>query len=235
MANAFPLTPALADAYRALFAASPIRPERAAETARLARRLAEPARAGRYAAVGARLGVPWQVVGILHCMESGGDFGRHLHNGDPLTGRTVGVPKGRPVAGRPPFAWEDSAADALALAGLGDWNDWSLAGMAYVFERYNGFGYRRRVPPVPSPYLWSFTTAYVSGKYVADHVWSDTAVSRQCGAMALLRALAEAGQVTLDAPGVAGPSQGPQPAASLPPSGPASLYILATACQQLPV
>ena len=56
MAKAFPLTPSLAAEYRELFHASPIRPERAAETARLARRLAEPARRTRYAAVGARVG-----------------------------------------------------------------------------------------------------------------------------------------------------------------------------------
>src|SRR5437870_4838633 len=35
--------------------------------------------------------------------------------GDPLTPRTTHEPKGRPSAGNPPFAWEDSAADALAF------------------------------------------------------------------------------------------------------------------------
>lgn len=227
MAQAFPLTASLAAEYRDLFHASPIRPERIAEAARLARRLAEPGRKARYAAVGAGLGLPWHVVGILHLLESGGDFTRHLHNGDPLAGRTVHVPKGRPAAGRPPFSWEESAMDALALAGLDAWEDWSLAGTAYVFERYNGFGYRRRAPAVPSPYLWSFTTAYVSGKYVADGVWSATAVSRQCGAMALLRALIEAGLVA-------------QPDATAPvgltlPADPAALHVLATARQTLAV
>lgn len=221
MAKAFPLTASLAAEYRDLFRSCPIRPERAAETARLARRLAEPARKARYAAVGAGLGLPWHVVGILHLLESGGDFTRHLHNGDPLAGRTVRVPKGRPAAGRPPFSWEESAMDALVLAGLDAWEDWSLAGLAYVLERYNGFGYRRRRPAIPSPYLWSFTTAYVSGKYVADGVWSATAVSRQCGSMALLRALIEAGLIT-------------QPAELILPADPAVLHVLATARQGQP-
>ena len=188
---------ALTEEYQRLFATARLRPERAGEAARLAGRLADPSRANRYRAVADRTGVPWFVVGVVHALEASLDFSRHLHNGDPLTGRTVQVPKGRPLTGAPPFAWEDSAVDALTLAGLPVWRDWSAAGVAYVLERYNGFGYHRRTPPVPSPYLWSFTTAYASGKYVADHVWSDTATSKQCGAMALIRVLCDAGVIAL--------------------------------------
>jgi len=39
---------------------------------------------------------------------------------------------------------------------------------------------------VLSPYLWSFTTAYTKCKFVADGSFSATAVSKQCGAVALL-------------------------------------------------
>ncbi len=45
-----------------------------------------------------------------------------------------------------------------------------------------------------SPYLWSFSTHYQCGKYVADGRWSETAVSKQCGAAVLLRRLAEHGE-----------------------------------------
>ena len=197
MARVIPYNADLADAYRNLFAAATLRPERAGEVARMARRLAEPVRANRYRTVADRIGAPWFVVGILHALEASLDFGRHLHNGDPLSARTVRVPKDRPLNGNPPFAWEDSAVDALLLSGLDAWDDWSVAGVAYILERYNGFGYRRRTPPVPSPYLWSFTTVYVSGKYVADHTWSDTAVSKQCGGMALLLALRDAGEINV--------------------------------------
>lgn len=213
---------ALAGEYRQRFATASIRPERAGEVARLAKRLAEPGRTKRYREVAGRVGAPWQVVGILHALEANLDFGRHLHNGDPLSARTVHVPKGRPLIGTPPFAWEDSAVDALTLAGLDVWDDWSVAGVAYVLERYNGFGCRRRTPPVPSPYLWSFTTAYTSGKYVADHVWSDTAVSKQCGGMALLRALAEAGLIALPEASGGG---------TTPPAASGVLYVAATAAQ----
>ena len=39
---------------------------------------------------------------------------------------------------------------------------------AWVLEKFNGFGYRRVVPPLPSPYLWSGSGHYLAGKYVAD-------------------------------------------------------------------
>src|SRR5436309_1074388 len=54
-------------------------------------------------------------------------------------------------------------------------------------------GYRRYHPEVRSPYLWSGSTHYTSGKYVEDGRWSDTAVSRQLGAAVLLRRMAELG------------------------------------------
>jgi lysozyme family protein len=36
------------------------------------------------------------------------------------------VPAGRPAAGSPPFTWEQSAADALELAGIASVKDWSV-------------------------------------------------------------------------------------------------------------
>ena len=132
-------------------------------------------------------------------MESSQSFHKHLHNGDPLTARTVQQPPGRPKNGSPPFTWEQSAADALQLKRLGADTDWSLAGTLYQLERYNGFGYRLYHPGTPSPYLWSFTTAYVSGKYASDGKWSDALVSRQCGGMALLRAMLSDGHLPADA------------------------------------
>jgi lysozyme family protein len=68
-----------------------------------------------------------------------GNFNRHLHNGDPLTSRTVHVPAGRPKSGTPPFTWEQSAVDALAYDGLTQVTDWSIEHVAYVFENFNGW------------------------------------------------------------------------------------------------
>lgn len=183
------LTAALRREYDGLFTSCEVRAPRVAAVEALVDRLA--ANRARYEAVGAETGVPWQVVAVIHNMESSQSFGRHLHNGDPLTARTTHVPAGRPKTGEPPFTWEESAADALAMKGLGAGTDWSLAGTLYQVERYNGFGYRQYHPHVLSPYLWGFSNHYTSGKYVADGTWSDTAVSAQCGAAVLLRRMAE--------------------------------------------
>lgn len=199
MAQKVPLTPALKAEYEQLFALAKIRPENAFEVDAAVTRITRPENRARYEAAQAATGVPWFIVGIIHGLEGGWRFDRHLHNGDPLSARTVQVPKGRPKTGNPPFKWEDSAADALALRGLSAATDWSLAGIAYALEGYNGFGYRLFHPHVKSPYLWSFTTIYASGKYVADGQWSDTAKSRQCGAMATLKRLVEKGVVPIAA------------------------------------
>ena len=141
-----------------------------------------------YESVAADLnGIPWQFIGITHGMEAGFDFSRHLHNGDPLTERTVQVPKGRPATGNPPFSWRESAVDALMLKGLHQVERWPRARALYELERFNGFGYRRR--GMPTPYLWSFTNLYKKGKYVRDGEFDPEAVSKQCGAAAILKGL----------------------------------------------
>lgn len=142
----------------------------------------------RYRAVAANFDVlPWWVVGIIHSMECGLDFTKHLHNGDPLKARTWQVPKGRPKCGFPPFTWEESAIDAIEYDGLDKCRDWTPGSALENFENYNGTGYRRK--GVPSPYLWSFTDQYHSGKYVADGKYDPQSVSKQCGAAALMKAL----------------------------------------------
>jgi lysozyme family protein len=183
------LTPGLRSEYEVLFDRCRIRPERHAEIERTVDAFA--VRRDRYETVAARSGAPWHVVAVIHCMECGLRFDRHLHNGDPLTARTRQVPAGHPRTGTPPFAWEESACDALALKQVDRVTDWSLAGTLYQLERYNGWGYRLYRPYVLTPYLWSYSQHYTSGKYVADGRWSDTAVSRQCGAAVLLRRMAE--------------------------------------------
>lgn len=183
------LTAALRAEYVRLFGSCVIRPQWTAVVQRLVDTLATNRR--RYEDVERLTGAPWGFVAVVHNMESSQSFAGHLHNGDPLTARTVQVPAGRPRTGSPPFTWVDSAVDAIKLKGLGAQTDWTLAGTLYQLERYNGFGYRRHHPAVLTPYLWSFSNHYTSGKYVADGTWSDTAVSKQCGAAVLLRRMAE--------------------------------------------
>lgn len=143
----------------------------------------------RYDVVAAKTGIPWYFIAIVHQMECSGKFSCHLHNGDPLTARTRHVPKNRPQAGNPPFSWEESAEDALQLRRLNNWNDWSVPGILFQLEGYNGFGYRKR--KILSPYLWSFSNHYQKGKFVADGRYDPNAVSKQIGAAILLRRLFE--------------------------------------------
>jgi lysozyme family protein len=155
----------------------------------LARRL-------RYEAVGKPLGTPWWLIGTIHAMESDLDFQTHLHNGDPLTQRTVQVPSGRPKDGNPPFTWEVSATDALKLHGFHIWRDWSVAGALYKAEEYNGWGVRRfHADSGPTAYLWSYTNVYQGGKYVKDGVWNAAAMSQQPGVAAMLRLMVDRGLI----------------------------------------
>lgn len=153
----------------------------------------------RYSAFVATLPVamPWSFVALIHSMEESTDVGAfhcHLHNGDPLSERTVHDPAGRPPhkIGDPPFAWEVSARDALDYDGFLDETDWSVPHMLYLLEKYNGFG-TRRYHQMATPYLWSFSNLYARGKYVADGKWSDTAVSKQMGAAVILKRGTELG------------------------------------------
>jgi lysozyme family protein len=188
------LTKSLRREYTLLYTSCLIRPARKAVVDRIARGLT--ANRARYEKVANALGVPWYVVAVIHSLEAGGDFTRHLHNGDPLTARTTHVPAGRPRNGKPPFTWEQSATDALR--GLTKWKDWSIPGMLYELEGYNGWGYRNRRPALPTPYLWSFSNHYSRGKYVADGRFSPKAVSQQCGAAVLLKRLQDAGRAAVN-------------------------------------
>ncbi|NOS94441.1 MAG: hypothetical protein HOP30_21210 [Cyclobacteriaceae bacterium] len=180
-------TPQLAQEYQQLFDTCQIKEAKYNEIDGLLNKIV--AGKSRYESITRSIGVPWYFTGIIHCMECNSKFTTHLHNGDPLTARTVRVPAGDPKTGSPPFTWEASAIDALKLKSLEKWTDWSLPGILFQFERYNGFGYRPK--GIQSPYLWSYSNHYTKGKYVADGAYDDKAVSRQCGAAVLLRRMSE--------------------------------------------
>ena len=150
--------------------------------------------------------MPPPLIGIIHLLESSLNFKTHLHNGDPLTARTVHIPKGRPPVGEPPFSWEASAVDALKLKlndlrKEGDYLDFGeLEQWLYFLERYNGMGYRKR--GINSPYLWSGTNHYTKGKYVADGRFDPYAVSKQVGAVPIIVEMIEQGIIETDIKGL---------------------------------
>lgn len=191
--------PALADEYVQFFAGARVRSSHDKKVTALADRAAS--NRNRYEDAGGPLGIPWWFIAGIHMLESTFNFTAHLHNGDPLRQRTVRVPAGRPGTGNPPFTWEDSAADALRGQSLADLKDWSLPRALWRWERYNGFGYRKRL--IPTPYLWSFSSIYLRGKYTSDGNFDGGATSAQCGAAVLLKALQEKGLVDLATDAVA--------------------------------
>jgi lysozyme family protein len=132
--------------------------------------------------------IPWYFIAVLHNRESDCNFNTHLYNGDSLKARTVNAPNGLPKAAPKngvSYTFEESAIDTLFNKGLNKWTDFSIAGMIYCSERYNGWGYawRKKI----SPYVWSGTQHYKGGKFVTDHIFSDTAIDKQVGTVALLK------------------------------------------------
>lgn len=176
---------ALKSEYESLFNSLSVRKEGEVELLRIQTDIEKNKQ--RYTEVEKKTGVPWQVIAVLHYEEGALDFNTHLHNGDPLSERTVNPPSKRPRAGNPPFAWEDSAIDCLEYEDLKNWYDWSLAGILYKLEGFNGWSYR--LHGINSPYLWAGSTHYTAGKVMADGTWSDSAVSKQLGAAVVLKAL----------------------------------------------
>jgi lysozyme family protein len=188
------LTPKLRQEYLDLFSSCVINPTKktAAETIRkniIANR-------SRYETVSEATGVPWYMIAVIHSLESSLNFKTHLHNGDPLTAKTVHVPKGRPP-GTPPFEWEASAIDALTFDNLTGVTNWTLPLILFRLEGFNGFSYRTRHPQVLTPYLWSFSNHYVKGKFVADGKFDPNAVSKQCGAAVILKLMITDGDIEI--------------------------------------
>lgn len=132
-------------------------------------------------------GVPWYVVGLIHYRESTLNFDTHLHNGDSLSGPTVNVPAGRPSTERRRFTFEESAIDALNQNGVSKNNFSTIPSILQTLEGYNGLGYYKN--GLQSPYIWSGTNQYVSGKYIRDRVYDPNAKDAQLGVAALLKAL----------------------------------------------
>ena len=151
----------------------------------IARRLVAPTAKIRYQTVSAKTGVPWAVIAVIHERECSQDWTGSLAQGDPWNRVSVHVP-----AGRGPFgSWEEAAIDALVNCAprAARNKDWSIGGTLTKLEQYNGLGYAARGRP--SPYVWSGTDQYKSGKYVRDGVYDPGVVDSQPGCAGLIMAM----------------------------------------------
>jgi lysozyme family protein len=156
------------------------KPTRGPEFTKIAPKLV--AAKARYQAVEAKTGVPWFVIAVIHQRESSQNWSMSLAQGDPWSSVSTHVPKGRG-----PFpSWEAAADDALSVCHpyAARWKDWSVGGTLCLLEQYNGLGYAAK--GLPSPYIWSGTDQYVTGKYVSDGVFDPDAVDKQLGCAGLI-------------------------------------------------
>jgi lysozyme family protein len=183
----------------------------------VAKRLATPAAKSRYQVITDATKVPWQAIAVTHEREASQRFDRQLGQGDPLDRASTHVPKGRG-----PFlnhlndlpgqdAFYRGAVDALMNCPpyAGRWNDWSVGGTLTLLEKYNGVGYAAKGRP--SPYIWSGTDQYLSGKYVSDGVYDQNVIDQQLGCAGLLKAMMEVDPTINFGPPVANARPTPEP------------------------
>lgn len=186
-ASTVPTLDQLRAEYLRLYETCRIRPRHADTIAWYVNRIREGQ--ARYEVLGRDLNIPWKFIAITHSLEASNDFTKHLHNGDPLSARTVRVPAGRLPGVNPPYSFTQSAHDAMKMKDYHRQTDWTIEAMLYRWEKYNGWGYRRPSIAIPTPYLWSFSEHYTKGKFVRDGVYDPNAVSGQAGAAVLLKAI----------------------------------------------
>jgi lysozyme family protein len=153
--------------------------------ASVARALVAPSAKAQYVAVQQKTGVPWFFIAVVHERESSQDWKASLAQGDPWDKVSVHVP-----AGRGPFkSWEEAAVDALVNCSpyAARNKDWSPGVFLTMLEEYNGLGYAMH--GLPSPYVWSGTDQYKSGKYIRDGVFVAGIIDTQLGCAGLLMAM----------------------------------------------
>jgi lysozyme family protein len=184
----------------------------------VAKRLVAPNAKARYQSVASKTGVPWSAIAVIHERECSQNWACSLAQGDPWDRVSIHVP-----SGRGPFrSWEEAAIDALANCPpyAARNKDWTIGQALTKLEEYNGLGYAAR--RLPSPYIWSGTDQYKSGKYVRDGVFDPNAVDSQLGCAGLLMAMMKLDpDVRFDdrkSAIAAGPGAAKQGSPSLPPS-----------------
>lgn len=145
----------------------------------------------RYTAVSAETGIPAELIAAIHWRECSGSFDKYLHQGDPLGKAAVRVPTNIPIF----HDWHKAAVHALTMSDKAAHQDnlgvtaetEDPATLATYAEAYNGLGYHNRERV--SPYVYSGTDAYESGKYVRDGVFSNSAVDKQLGVITMMGAI----------------------------------------------
>ena len=140
-----------------------------------------------YEGVSDETGVAPELIAAIHYRESGCKFDTYLHNGQKLGKTTTIKPKGLLF-----YDFHSAAVHALnseqSSKGFYLTKDADLVSMMTFAEIYNGTGYTS-YRGIPSPYVYSGTNVYTSGKYVSDGIYSPDVVDGQPGVYLLMTTL----------------------------------------------
>lgn len=187
------LTDAWRKQYEDAFASMVVDPARKSIALNVAKHIAS--HKDQYVQISKVTGVPWFMIGILHEREAGLNFASYLGDGEPLDHETHNAPKGRG-----PFKdFFTGAVDALAHEGFDEIKDWSLGSILFHMEEFNGEGYHNH--GLPSPYVWSWSNKYQSGKYDRDGHFVSTLVDAQIGGAIIMFSLLQLGILVLQQTG----------------------------------
>ena len=162
-------------------------PNRVPEIDAVARRLINPASLRNYQEVQDKIGVPIVVQACICEREDSNDFAKNPAQGDPWNRPSVHVPKNRgPFAG-----WVPAAIDAFSVCTRINDNSapWSLPYACFVWESYNGFGYRGH--GIHSPYVVSGTNLQQPGKYIGDGIFDPSVMDTQIGCLPIAMRMIE--------------------------------------------
>ena len=155
----------------------------------------------RYQELADEIGVPPELIAVIHYRENTkdyleGNFNVYLHNGEQLGKKTEKVPKGIyfdnfDLAAEDAIKAKENYIEKYHLTA--ESND--IVAMMCFAEVYNGLGYYNNGHI--SPYLYSGTNIYTSGKYVEERndkgqyvsVYKEEVVDSQIGAYILLNSI----------------------------------------------
>ena len=132
---------------------------------------------GTYEEIANQTGVPPELIAAIHYRESGCNFETYLHNGQSLGKPITIVTKGRIFND-----FTEAAIDALNSEqknkGISLSEEDSIEMMMLFAELYNGTGYTD-YRNTASPYVYSGTDVYISGKYASDGEYDPELVDKQ--------------------------------------------------------
>ncbi len=140
---------------------------------------------------------PWWFVAGLHYREASLRFDGCLHNGDPWNKVTTHVPRGL----GPWSSWAEAAIHAIRYDKL-IFDSWTIAECLYRAEKFNGFGYRKKIGDNGvieySPYVTAYTNwSDEDSKYKGDGVYDPNARESQLGVMAIWKEMENRGLINV--------------------------------------